>query len=115
MPKELSKWRRAAATGKRYGTITGTVVKCFRISRNEPLKTASKRLDEHVSDRASRNMAVALLLNVGGPQIVRVLVQISLGLCLGLASGPLRLYAAKTAAQSSGAVAGFPVSVLRLN
>jgi hypothetical protein len=61
MPKELSKWRRAAATGKRHGTITGTIVKCFGISRNEPLKTASKRLDEHVSDRASRNMAVELM------------------------------------------------------
>jgi len=44
-----------------------------------------------------------------------VLVQILLSVCFGLASGLLRLYAAKTAAQSSGAVAGFPVSGLRLN
>ena len=41
------------------------------ISRNEPLKTASKRLDEHVRDPAFRNMAVVLLLNVSGPQILR--------------------------------------------
>jgi hypothetical protein len=44
-----------------------------------------------------------------------VLVQILLSVRFGLASGHLRLYAAKTAAQSSGAVAGFPVSGLRLN
>jgi hypothetical protein len=47
--------------------------------------------------------------------LVRVLVQILLSVCFGLASGLLRLYAAKTAAQSSGAVVAFPVSGLRLN
>jgi hypothetical protein len=40
-----------------------------------------------------------------------VLMQILLSVCFGLASGVLRLCAAKTAAQSSGAVAGFPVSL----
>jgi hypothetical protein len=47
--------------------------------------------------------------------ITWVLVQILVSVCFGMASGLLRRYAAKTAAQSSGAVAGFPVSSLRLN
>jgi hypothetical protein len=47
--------------------------------------------------------------------LTKVLVQILLSVCFGLASGLLRLYAAKTAAQSSGAVVAFPVSGLRLN
>ena len=42
-------------------------------------------------------------------------MQILLSVCFALASGLLRLYTAKTAAQSSGAVVAFPVSGLRLN
>jgi len=43
------------------------------IPRNEPLKTLSERLDEHVSNRALSNVATMLLLNVSCPQAVRCL------------------------------------------
>ena len=46
---------------------------------------------------------------------LRVLVQILLSVCFCLARRLCRFYAARTAAQISGAVVAFPVSGLRLN